>query len=236
MRIRGRGSHLSPVRRRHGRHYGQADPIPAFCRIPGRISPIKAIEHMLQGLLINLVYGVCDRQFHIFSPLCQRQTDISPAGRILEGIIQENTDHFRYGLLITAAAEHGRDLRGQILFLHLGPLPIGADDIRGKVCGIKIVDEEDDIILVSSDGIIIRILASDIRIMGRIAKGVRVMRVNEGANVVAFTRAEHDDNAETEKVEQLTEEQLKEAEAEAALEEQNEVVVDEEPDDDDNEE
>ena len=110
------------------------------------------------------------------------------------------------------------------------------DDIRGKVCGIKIVDEEDDIILVSSDGIIIRILASDIRIMGRIAKGVRVMRVNEGANVVAFTRAEHDDNAETEKVEQLTEEQLKEAEAEAALEEQNEVVVDEEPDDDDNEE
>ena len=110
------------------------------------------------------------------------------------------------------------------------------DDIRGKVCGIKIVDEEDDIILVSSDGIIIRILASDIRIMGRIAKGVRVMRVNEGANVVAFTRAEHDDNAETEKVEQLTDEQAKAAEAEAALEEQNEVVVEAEPDDEDNEE
>lgn len=110
------------------------------------------------------------------------------------------------------------------------------DDIRGHVCGIKIVDEEDDIILVSSDGIIIRILASDIRIMGRIAKGVRVMRVNEGANVVAFTRAEHDDNAETEKVEQLTEEQLKAAEAEAALEEQNEVVVEAEPVDEENEE
>ena len=110
------------------------------------------------------------------------------------------------------------------------------DDIRGKVCGIKIVDEEDDIILVSSDGIIIRILASDIRIMGRIAKGVRVMRVNEGANVVAFTRAEHDDNAETEKVEQLTDEQAKAAEAEAALEEQNEVVVEAEPDDEGNEE
>ena len=110
------------------------------------------------------------------------------------------------------------------------------DDIRGHVCGIKIVDEEDDIILVSSDGIIIRILASDIRIMGRIAKGVRVMRVNEGANVVAFTRAEHDDNAETEKVEQLTEEQLKAAEAEAALEEQNEVVVEAEPEDEENEE
>lgn len=105
------------------------------------------------------------------------------------------------------------------------------DDIRGHVCGIKIVDEEDDIILVSSDGIIIRILASDIRIMGRIAKGVRVMKVNEGAKVVAFTRADHDDEAETEKVEQLTDEQIKQAEAEAALEEQNEVVIEADPDD-----
>ena len=109
------------------------------------------------------------------------------------------------------------------------------DDVRGHVCGIKIVDETDDIILVSSDGIIIRILASDVRIMGRIAKGVRVMKVNEGANVVAFTRAEHDDNAETEKVEQLTEEQAKLADAEAAEEEKNEVVIDEPADDDDEE-
>jgi len=105
------------------------------------------------------------------------------------------------------------------------------DDVRGHVCGIKIVDEEDDIILVSSDGIIIRILASDIRIMSRYAKGVRVMRVNEGAQVVAFTRAEHDENAQTEKVEQLSEEELRQAEAEAAEEEKNEIIIDEEPDD-----
>lgn len=91
------------------------------------------------------------------------------------------------------------------------------DDIRGHVCGIKIVDEDDDIILVSSDGIIIRILASDIRIMGRTAKGVRVMRVTAGAKVVAFTRAEHDDSAETEKVEQITDEQAAE---------QNEIISD----------
>ncbi len=73
------------------------------------------------------------------------------------------------------------------------------DEIRGNVCGIKIVDDDDDIILVSSDGIIIRIFASDIRMTGRNAKGVRVMKVKDGAKVVAFTRAEHDDNAETEK-------------------------------------
>ena len=106
------------------------------------------------------------------------------------------------------------------------------DDIRGHVCGIKIVDEDDDIILASSDGIIIRILASDIRIMGRIAKGVRVMRVTEGAKVVAVTRAEHDDNAETEKVEQLTEEQAIQAEKESEIEERNEIVFESESEED----
>lgn len=105
------------------------------------------------------------------------------------------------------------------------------DDERGHVCGIKIVDEDDDIILISSDGIIIRILASDIRIMGRIAKGVRVMKVGEDAKVVTFTRAEHDDSAEIEKVEQLSEEQIKADEEEAAIEEQNEVIIEAEPDD-----
>ncbi len=105
------------------------------------------------------------------------------------------------------------------------------DDIRGYVCGIKIVDEDDDIILISSDGVIIRILAKDIRITGRTAKGVRVMRLGEGAKVVAFTRAEHDEDARTEKVEQLTEEQAKLQDEQAAIDEQNEIIIDTEPDD-----
>ncbi|MCD7890995.1 MAG: DNA gyrase subunit A [Ruminococcus sp.] len=106
------------------------------------------------------------------------------------------------------------------------------DAERGNVCGIKIVDEEDDIILISSEGVIIRILASDIRIMGRYAKGVRVMRVGEDAKVVAFTRAEHDDSAEIENVEQLSEEQLKAEEEAANIAEENEVIIEFEPDDD----
>lgn len=105
------------------------------------------------------------------------------------------------------------------------------DNERGYVCGIKIVDDDDDIILISSEGVIIRILASDIRIMGRIAKGVRVMRVADDVKVVAFTRAEHDDSAEIEKVEQLTDEQVKAEEAESQLEELNEVISDTESDD-----
>ncbi len=98
------------------------------------------------------------------------------------------------------------------------------DEDRGAVCGIKVVDEEDDIILISSEGIIIRILASDIRVMGRTAKGVRVMRVTGENTVVAFTRAEHDNSAEIAEVEKLSEEEAAKADAEAAEDAANEVM------------
>ena len=113
-----------------------------------------------------------------------------------------------------------------------GMLNYKVSDDKGYVCGIKIVDEEDDIIMIATDGVIIRIRACDIRIMGRYATGVRLMRVSGEDRVVAFTRAEHDDSAETEKIEQPSEEELEKEMAEAAAEEQNEVVIDEAPDDD----
>jgi DNA gyrase subunit A len=96
-----------------------------------------------------------------------------------------------------------------------------------NVCGIKVIDDEDDIIMISSDGVIIRFRASDIRLMGRYARGVRLMRVSEDNTVVAFTRAERDDTAEIAAIENPEEEIIdgdveammkEEAEAEAANE------------------
>lgn len=97
-----------------------------------------------------------------------------------------------------------------------GMLNYKVSDDKGYVCGIKIVDEEDDIIMIATDGVIIRIRACDIRIMGRYATGVKLMRVSGEDRVVAFTRAEHDDSAETEKIEQPSEEELEKEMAEAA--------------------
>lgn len=73
---------------------------------------------------------------------------------------------------------------------------------KGMVCGIKVVDESDDIIMISSDGIIIRVRTADVRVMGRYATGVKMMRLAEDGKVVSFTRAEHDESAEIESVEQ----------------------------------
>ena len=114
----------------------------------------------------------------------------------------------------------------------LGMMNYRVDDERGYVCGIKIVDETDDIIIISSDGVIIRIKASDVRIMGRFARGVRVMRVKDDVKVVTFTRTEHDDSSEIQEVEQLSEQEIEAEEKEASLAEQNEIISDEVPDDD----
>lgn len=84
---------------------------------------------------------------------------------------------------------------------------------KGYVCGIKVVDEDDDIIMISTDGVVIRLRASDIRVMGRYATGVRMMKVNENERVVTFTRAEHDENAEIAQIEQPSEEELAQQEA-----------------------
>ena len=67
----------------------------------------------------------------------------------------------------------------------------------GDVAAIKVVDEDDDIILISSDGIIIRIPADQISIFARPAKGVHVMKVNEGEKVVTLSRTEHEEDDET---------------------------------------
>ncbi len=138
--------------------------------------------------------------------------------KLREGDYVVSMARMREGASLLTVTENGYGKRTEIENYRIqnrggyGLTNYKVDEIRGHVCGIKIVDEDDDIILVSSDGIIIRILASDVRIMGRTAKGVRVMKVTAGAKVVAFTRAEHEENAETEKVEQITDEQALEQE------------------------
>ena len=71
----------------------------------------------------------------------------------------------------------------------------------GNVAAIKVVDLNDDIILIADDGVIIRIEAGSIRICARPSKGVRVMKVNEGSKVITMARAPHDAEEEISAVE-----------------------------------
>lgn len=97
-------------------------------------------------------------------------------------------------------------------------------DDRGYVCGIRSIQTDDDVILISTDGVIIRIRANDLRVMRRTGLGVRVMKLSDEDSVVTFTRTEHDETADIEEVEQVSDEEIAAAEAEAAAE-----VIEDEP-------
>ena len=64
----------------------------------------------------------------------------------------------------------------------------------GDVAAIKVVDLDDDVIIIAADGVIIRIQASSIRECARPSKGVLVMRVQGDNNVVTLARAPHEED------------------------------------------
>lgn len=141
----------------------------------------------------------------------------------------------RHGATVLTVSERGLGRRTDLDAYRIqrrggfGMLNYKVSDEKGYVCGIKVIDEDDDIIMISDDGVIIRFRANDVRVMGRYATGVKLMRLGDESKVVAFTRAEHDETAEISKIEQLSEKELEEQNKLAQAEENNEVVVEEEP-------
>ncbi len=64
----------------------------------------------------------------------------------------------------------------------------------GDVAAVLSVTDDDDIIMIASNGIIIRIYGGDISEFARPAKGVKIMRVAEGERILSVASAEHDEN------------------------------------------
>ena len=66
----------------------------------------------------------------------------------------------------------------------------------GDIAAIEVVDPADDLMLISSDGIIIRIPIETIRVCARPSKGVRVMKVNDGEKLIAAVSVLRSDEEE----------------------------------------
>lgn len=62
---------------------------------------------------------------------------------------------------------------------------------------MRIVDEDDDVIMITDDGVIIRIPVNQITIQSRYGGGVRAMRVAEGSRVVTLARTPKEEEEET---------------------------------------
>ncbi|HPE15356.1 MAG TPA: DNA gyrase subunit A [Oscillospiraceae bacterium] len=62
----------------------------------------------------------------------------------------------------------------------------------GPAAAVRVVDEDDDVMIISDDGTIIRMAAADINVYSRYAQGVILMRVADGAKVISIARTEHE--------------------------------------------
>ena len=74
----------------------------------------------------------------------------------------------------------------------------GISEKTGALAGVCAVTEEDDLMLITSEGIIIRTPVSGIPTYSRTAGGVIVMRLAEGVSVVNLTRLEKEEELESE--------------------------------------
>ncbi len=73
-------------------------------------------------------------------------------------------------------------------------------DKTGKVVGIRTVSEDEDLMLISSDGIIIRMATSDVSLIGRATQGVRLMKLADNIRIVNLATTEKEEESSTEEV------------------------------------
>ena len=88
----------------------------------------------------------------------------------------------------------------------------------GELVGAMVVSNDDDVLLINSDGIIIRISASEVSKLGRATQGVKIMSVGEDCNIVSLAKAiKEEDSNDDENEEQETEQKPAELDTQEAM-------------------
>lgn len=131
------------------------------------------------------------------------ELDVRPMGRGATGVIGVRLEDGDYvvglevaleiGSLLTVT-ENGFGKRSPIADYRLtrrgskGVINIKVNERNGKVIGIKTVLPKDEILIMSAQGVAIRMSAADVSVIGRNTQGVRLMRLKEGDKVSTVTR------------------------------------------------
>jgi DNA gyrase subunit A len=138
------------------------------------------------------------------------ETDARPIGRVSQGVkgIELDEDDYVIGMevysgngTLLVGTENGFGKRTELEEYKVqtrggkGILTYRVTQKTGQIAGMKLVDEEDDIMLISSDGTIIRLNVSEVSILGRATQGVTLMRMNEGNTVVSIARVINESEA-----------------------------------------
>ena len=131
------------------------------------------------------------------------ETDLRTRGRIaggVRGIELRGNDEVvaitvpRRGGTVLSVTEHGYGKRTALAEYRvqsrggLGIISINSSPRNGKVVGVVYVEDDDELMLVTQQGKIIRMVASDIRSIGRLTQGVRLIEIESPDSVVAVAR------------------------------------------------
>ena len=152
------------------------------------------------------------------SAICFAETDVRPMGRDAIGVMGIRLRPGDYvvgatvavpGQTLLSVTENGYGKRTAVeeyIRGDDGPQKRGGYGMKnykvtektGKVCDCRIVSEDEDLLLISDDGTIIRTAVSGISVYGRATQGVRLMRLAEGSRVISITLTEKETAAEEE--------------------------------------
>ena len=174
---------------------------------------VKATDNTKDIILVTK-YGQCIRF---------KETDVRVTGRVSMGVRGTNlvdndevvgmqmSSQGDYLLIVsengmgkrTAVSEFSVQLRGG-----KGVKCYKITEKTGNVVGVKAVNEENEIMLITTEGIIIRLQCSGISILGRITSGVKLMDMAENISVASIAKVREKKEENTEETEVETEEEM----------------------------
>ena len=147
--------------------------------------------------------------------ICFKETDVRCMGRDAAGVrgIKLRGDNYvvgaaraKRGHQVLMVTENGYGKRTDMdeYIRGEGPQNRGGFGLRGYKCtektgpvvGVKVVSDEDDILIINDAGVIIRMAVSGISTYSRATQGVKLMNLDEGVKVISIARTEHEEPEE----------------------------------------
>ena len=197
---------------------GTVKRIPFIALKTNRKGGIRALTLDEDDILINVIRTNGDDDIILATregmAICFNENDVRPMGRDaagVRGITLTGEDYVigaekaEEGKTLLTVTERGFGKRTELSeYLRTGPDGEKTPQSRGGkglknynitpktgfVAGCRVVSEDDDVMLIESSGVIIRIPASDVNIYKRDVQGVTVMRIEEGNRLVSMERIE----------------------------------------------
>ena len=143
------------------------------------------------------------------------ENNIRPSGRKtmgVKGITLSSSDDYVVGMLVVrregtvlVATEKGYGKRTEVIQYRTqtragkGVLTMRCTDKTGKMVNIMEVVDSDDLIVITNSGVLMRQSVSEIRAIGRVTQGVRLVKLDEGTTISSITRVLSEEEATSKK-------------------------------------